>query len=161
MPPLVILHLAALGVYIASCLYLLVLLLPAARREPDPARQRERLAGGFRVQNPVSIGALGVVLMTGAIRLTDLKAALGPLFFVQLGRALALKLTLAFLVINVATYVAFGIGHRLVRSHQGGLPIDATVQAGMLRRARGATWLALLLTLATAWLSTEMGTLLR
>jgi len=157
MSPLVSVHLAALGLYVATCLYLLLVLLPSAAFAKDARVQRRRLAAGFRILNPAAIGALGVLLVTGASRLTDIKATLGPAFFAQVGRPLAVKLTLAFFVINVATYVAFGCGLRLVRAEQGDLPIDAPWQRRMLVRVGVATCIALALTLAAIRVSVDIG----
>lgn len=154
------LHLAALATYLGSCLQVILVVLPCAAVFTDPASQRRYLARAFRVQNPVAIAALGVLLMTGAFGLTDLKARMGP-SFIQLSRALAIKLGLAFLVINVATYIAFGLAHRMVRAEQGKLPTDAAWQASVLRRLRGATATALVLTLLTIWLALEMRPILR
>ncbi len=150
---LVQLHLAALVVYVGTCLYVLAVALPVALRKPDAETQRRSLARSFRVLNPVAIGALGVALITGAARLTDLKAALGPRFFTTLAAPLTLKLALAFLLINVATYIAFGLAHRVVRAELGHLPVDALWQTGTIRRIRMATGVALALTAATVWAS--------
>ena len=83
--PVVTVHLAALGIYIASCLYLLLVVLPSAVLAADARIQRRRLAAAFRILNPTAIGALGILLVTGAVRLTDIKAGLGPAFFTQIG----------------------------------------------------------------------------
>ena len=155
MSPLTYVHLTALATYLASLLHLLLIVGPCARAIHDPLEQRRFLAREFRFQNPLSIAALGVVLMTGAFRLTDVKARLGPMFFVQVGRPLMLKLACAFLVINVATYIAFGLAHRLVRAHQGDLPVDGERQSQMLRRLSVAAWLALALVLLTIWISVQ------
>jgi uncharacterized membrane protein len=154
-------HLAALGLYIASCLYLLLVLLPSAVLAADARIQRRRLAAAFRILNPAAIGALGILLVTGAVRLTDIKAGLGPTFFAQIGLPLAAKLTLAFLVINIATYVAFGCGLRIVRAHQGDLPVDAPWQRRMLVRIAVATCLALGLTVLAIRVSMGIGGILR
>jgi hypothetical protein len=153
---LVDLHLAALVAYVGACLYALAVTLPVAARSRDATAQRRLLARDFRVLNPVAIGALGVALITGAARLTDLKAAFGPSFFPRLGAPLLLKLTLAFVLINIATYVAFGLGHRVVRAELGQLPVDAPWQAAVIRRLRAATVLALALAAATAWASVRL-----
>jgi uncharacterized membrane protein len=158
--PAVTVHLAALGIYIAACVYLLVIVLPRAALASDPHIQRRRLASAFRVLNPVAIGALGVVLVTGAVRLTDVKAGLGAAFFTQIGLPLAAKLTLAFLVINVATYVAFGCGLRIVRAEQGDLPIDARWQRRLLVRVAVATCLTLALTVLAIRVSVGIGGIL-
>lgn len=155
MTTLITIHVAALATYIASLLHLLLIVTPCARAIDEPTAQRRFLAREFRLQNPLSIGSLGVVLMTGAFQLTDLKARLGPAFFAQLGRPLAIKLTCAFLVINVATYIAFGLGHRLVRAHQGNVPVDAERQHAMLRRLSAAGWLCLALVVLTIWVAVE------
>ena len=61
------------------------------------------------------------------------------------------KLSLTFALILVATYVSFGLAHRLVRAELGQLPVDAAAQAGMIRRMRGGAWLGLALAAWTAW----------
>jgi hypothetical protein len=159
--PLYLSHLAALALYLASCLYVILVLLPIAAATKDARAQRRLLARSFRILNPVAIGALGVVLMTGAFRLTDVKARLGPLFFREVGLPLAVKLALAFLVINVATYVAFGLGYRVVRAHQGDVAVDARWQRSVLVRTAFATCLAIGLTLATIHVSLRLGQTLR
>jgi len=55
--PIVTVHLAALGIYVATCLYLLVVVLPRAALAADARTQRRRLAAAFRVLNPAAIGA--------------------------------------------------------------------------------------------------------
>jgi uncharacterized membrane protein len=157
LPPVVTMHLVGLAVYLATCVYLLLVLLPSAALAKDAGIQRRRLAAALRVLNPAAIGALGLVLVSGAFRLTDIKAGLGPAFFAAIGRPLAVKLTLAFLVINLATYVAFGCGLRLVRAQQGNLPLDAAWQRRMLVRMGIATCIALGLTLAAVYVSLAIG----
>jgi uncharacterized membrane protein len=159
--PVVTVHLAALVIYIASCLYLLLVVLPSAVLAADARIQRRRLAAAFRILNPATIGALGILLVTGAVRLTDIKAGLGPAFFTQIGLPLAAKLTLAFLVINIATYVAFGCGLRIVRAHQGDVPVDGPWQRRMLMRIAVATCLALGLTVVAIRVSMGIGGILR
>jgi len=161
MTALTYVHMAALATYVASVVYLLLIIGPCATAIADPVEQRRFLAREFRLQNPLSIGALGFVLMTGAFQLTDVKARLGPAFFAQLGRPLVIKLTCAFLVINIATYIAFGLAHRLVRAQQGNVPVEPARQKSMLRRLVVAAWLALALVLLTVWISMEMASVLR
>lgn len=146
----VTLHVLATATYVASTLALLLLLLPTARRETDPYAQRRLLARWLRRYNVASVGALGVLVITGASMVTDWKAMLGA-DFGRLVWRLAGKLALTFVLVNVATYVSFGIAHRLVVAELGQLPIDAARQSGMLRRMAGGAWLGLALALWTAW----------
>ena len=124
--------------------------LPAASSIEDPAAQRRLLARGLRPYNVLSVGALGVLVISGASGLTDLKAALGP-GFARLVWPLAGKLGLSFLLINVATYFSFGLAHRLVRAELGQLPVEPEWQAGIIRRMRTAAWLGAGLAAWTAW----------
>jgi hypothetical protein len=143
-------HLLALATYAGSTLALVAVFLPTVTAEDDPAMQRRLLARGLRPYNVLSVGALGVFVISGASAITDLKSMLGP-HFAQLIWPLAGKLALSFALIMVGTYVSFGLAHRLVRAEQGRLPIDPAVQRGMLRRLRGGCLLALALVVWTTW----------
>ena len=143
-------HLLALATYFGTTLGLALQLLPAAEMVTDPALQRRVLARGLRPYNVLSVGALGVLVISGASSLTEWKALLGHEFARLLWRLVG-KLSLTFALILVATYVSFGLAHRLVRSELGQLPVDAASQAGMIRRMRGGAWLGLALAAWTAW----------
>jgi uncharacterized membrane protein len=149
-------HLLGLATYFGSTLALVLVLLPAAEAVDDPSLQRRLLARGLRPYNVLSVGALGVLVISGASRLTDLKAHLGPAY-ARLIWPLAGKLTLTFVLINVATYVSFGLAHRLVRAELGQLPVEPEKQAGMIRRMRSAGWLALGVAAWTAWVGLGLG----
>ncbi len=148
-------HQLATATYVVTTLALVLVLLPAAARAADPHAQRRLLARWLRPYNVLSVGALGVLVISGASALTDLKAALGR-DFARLLWPLVWKLSLAFVLINVATYVSFGIAHRLVVAEMGQLPIDAATQSGMIRRLRGAAWVGLGLAAWTAWLGLHL-----
>ena len=150
------LHVLATATYVVATVALLVALLPAARREPDPRAQRRLLARWLRRYNVASVGALGVLVITGASMVTDWKAMLGAEFGRLVWR-LAGKLALTFVLINVATYLSFGLAHRLVVAELGQLPVDPAKQTGMLRRMSTAAWLGLGLALWTAWVGYRLG----
>jgi uncharacterized membrane protein len=150
------LHMLAVATYVGTTLGLLLVLLPAAAALADPAAQRRLLARTLRPYNVLSVGALGVLVISGASRLTDLKAALGPTFG-RLLWPLAAKLSLTFVLINVATYVSFGLAHRLVRAELGRLPVEPERQASMIRRMRAAAWLGVGLAAWTSWVGYTMG----
>src|SRR5437867_1378447 len=133
-------HVLALSAYLGSTLDLVLVFLPAAEAITDPALRRRVLARGLRMYNVLSVGALGVLVISGASGLTDWKATLGPDFGRLLWRLVG-KLSLSFVLILVATYVSFGLAHRLVRAELGQLPVEAEKQAGMIRRMRGAAGL--------------------
>ena len=143
-------HLLALATYFGTTLGLALQLLPAAEMVTDPALQRRVLARGLRPYNLLSVGALGVLVISGASSLTEWKALLGHEFARLLWRLVG-KLSLTFALILVATYVSFGLAHRLVRAELGQLSVDAAAQAGMIRRMRGGAWLGLALAAWTAW----------
>lgn len=144
------LHLLAMAAYVGSTLDLVLVFLPAAEAIEDPALQRRVLARGLRMYNVLSVGALGVLVITGASGLTDLKASMHGAYG-QLLWTLVWKLSLAFVLINVATYVSFGLAHRIVRAELGQLPVEGEKLAGMVRRMRGAGWVALVVAGATVW----------
>jgi uncharacterized membrane protein len=148
-------HLLALAVYLGGTVALVFVLLPAVEACEDPALQRRLLARGLRPYNVLSVGALGVLVISGASGLTDYKARLGPEFG-RLLWPLAWKLSLTFVLINVATYVSFGLAHRLVRAELGQLPVEPEKQAGMIRRMRGAAWLGIALAAWTAWVGLRL-----
>jgi len=149
-------HLVAVAVYLGSTLAVALVFLPAMEAVADPALQRRLLARGLRPYNVLSVGALGVLVISGASGLTDLKAMLGPAFG-RLLWPLAGKLSLTFVLINVATYFSFGLAHRLVRAELGQLPVEPEKQAGMIRRMRGAAWLGVALAAWTVWVGLGMG----
>lgn len=144
-------HLIALASYLGSTLTLVLVVLPMAAAVEDPALQRRVLARGLRPYNVLSVGALGLLLLTGASALTDMKASLRG-DFGRLLWPLFWKLGLSFLLINVATYLSFGLAHRLVRAEVGQLPVEPAQQAGILRRMRGTAWVAVALAAWTTWL---------
>ena len=149
-------HLLGVGVYLGATLAVALVFLPAMEAVGDPALQRRLLARGLRPYNVLSVGALGVLVISGASGLTDLKAMLGR-EFARVLWPLAGKLALSFVLINVATYLSFGLAHRLVRAELGQLPIEAGKQAGMIRRMRAAAWIGVALAAWTAWVGVRMG----
>jgi uncharacterized membrane protein len=149
-------HVLALGAYLGATLAVALVFLPAAEAIEDPHVQRRLLARGLRPYNVLSIGAHGVLVISGASALTDLKALLGP-DFGRLLWALVGKLSLTFVLIIVATYLSFGLAHRLVRAELGRLPAEAEKQAGILRRMRAAAWVGVGLAAWTAWVGLRLG----
>jgi hypothetical protein len=149
-------HLIATGVYLGTTLGVAAVFLPAAQAVEDPVLQRRLLARGLRPYNVLSVGALGVLVISGASGLTDMKALLGQEYGRLLWQLVG-KLSLTFVLINVATYLSFGLAHRLVRAELGQLPVEPERQAGMIRRMRAAAWLGVVLSGWTAWVGLGLG----
>ena len=153
---MVFVHIVAVAVFLGATVLLAIAIETLGARVLDPVIRRERYAAFFNAYNPLSIAALGVVVMTGAWSITPYKQGLGPEYFEQIGAGLANKLMLAFVLIISATWVCFGICHRLVRADQGGLPVTDADLSRFLLRLRVAVWLTIGLTIATLWVSTGM-----
>ncbi len=143
-------HLLAVATYIGATLDLAFVFLPAVGAIDDPTLQRRVLARGLKPYNLLTVGALGVLVISGASGLTDWKAQFGADYGRLVWRLVG-KLTLSFLLIQVGTYISFGLAHRLVRAELGQLPVEPEKQAGMIRRMQGAAWLALALSAWTVW----------
>jgi uncharacterized membrane protein len=145
------LHLVALVVYLGAVLGFWFVLLPAVTSLQDHQNRAHLLARGLKFYNPLQVGALGILLFSGAFQLTELKAAYRETFVQQLGVALAIKLTLAFLVVLLSVYQSMGIGHRFVKRYEGGEPITEQEMNRVLQRLTSATWFIVPLAFMTLW----------
>ena len=158
---LILIHVLAMAGFFGVQFAMLYMLLPVAERAPDEAGRRAILIEGFRFYNPFSLALLGVLVITGAMRLTDLKAAMAANYFATIGRLLSLKLLLAFLLIFIQTYVTFGLAFRIgrqeeVAAHGDGPPFSVEKVNSMLSRIRAMTWVTIILTVAIVWESLRM-----
>lgn len=122
---------------------------PSAKRVEDPLRRRRQIARVLRAYDPIAIGLLGIMLMTGAWSITGMKQTLGGAYFETFGQFLAWKLGLAFFVLFFGVYIAMGIGHRIVREDDWSDEVDAAKLDGMIRRLSSMSWFTIALTLAT------------
>jgi uncharacterized membrane protein len=143
------LHLLATGLYLGTTLGLALFIVPQARRASDAAASRALLARSLRFYDPLAIALLGVMVMTGAWSVTDYKQTLGTSYFADFGAHLVWKLGLAFLVVMAGTYIAFGLGHRLVREDEWGEVVDERKLRSMAARLSGSAWICVALTIAT------------
>jgi len=162
---LILIHVLAMAGFFGVQFAMLYMLLPVAERAPDEAARRAILIEGFRFYNPFSLALLGVLVITGAMRLTDLKAAMAVNYFATIGSILSLKLLLAFLLIFIQTYVTFGLAFRIgrqeeVAAHGDGPPFSVEKVNSMLSRIRAMTWVTIILTVAIVWESLRMARLI-
>ena len=147
------LHLTSLAAYFGATLAFVLVMLPAVERLDSHEERLRVLTSMLKRLNPLVIGVLGVLVMTGAFSLTAYKARLRSEFFTRIGEPLTLKLILAFFLINGVTYVAFGLGHRIVRAVEWGDPVPPERLASMIRRMRTASILNLLLASWITWVA--------
>jgi len=150
------LHLLGLATYFGASVYLLIGVLPAARKIAGTAARQSFLALHFKTYNPLTIGALGVQVMTGAFNLTGYKAVLRAEFYDKIGYLLVWKLALVFLLIMTATYISFGIGLRIVRHEQSNEQLGEEKLTSMQKRLNGPLILVLILTAITTWISLKI-----
>ena len=150
------LHLLALALYLGSMTGLQFLLLPSLSALQSHQSRVEFLARGLRLFNPMQVGALGLVVLSGAIQLTDLKAAYRELFVRELGMRLGLKLALSFFLILLSVYQSMGVAHRFVRRLDGGDAVAPDELRSLVRRLRTLTLSNFCLAAATLWLGARM-----
>ncbi|HME62358.1 MAG TPA: hypothetical protein VKH62_14035 [Candidatus Binatia bacterium] len=150
------LHLIALIVYLGAVMGFWLMLLPSVAFLEKHEDRLQLLARGLKFYNPLQVGALGIILFSGAFQLTELKAAYREYFVKEIAFNLGVKLFFAFLLVIFSVYQAMGIGHRFVRRHEGGETISAEQLSSIIRRLKSANWCILLLAAITLWLGLRM-----
>jgi uncharacterized membrane protein len=150
------LHLIALIAYVGAIIGLGVMLLPALSSLEKHQDRVHFLARGLKFYNPLQVGALGLVLISGAFELTHLKAIYREMFLKQMGYNLGIKLTFAFLLVFFSVYQAMGIGHRFVKRHELGQSVTPNELNSVVRRLKGANWFILILAIITIWLGLRL-----
>ena len=155
------LHLCAMAAYVGAQFAVIYMLIPAAETAPNEAARRASLIAGFKFYNPFTIAVLGVVVISGATRLTDLKASMKFDYFARIGSVLELKLALAFVLIFIQTYITFGLAFRIgrqeeVAAHGDGEAFTVEQLNSMLRRIRAMAWFTIVLAAAVIWVSLTM-----
>ncbi|HSE85835.1 MAG TPA: hypothetical protein VLJ79_06425 [Candidatus Binatia bacterium] len=145
------LHLIALAAYLGAVVGLWIMLLPATSTFENHQHKVQFLARGLKLYNPIQIGALGVLLFTGAFQLTDLKAVYRELFVKQLGYNLGIKLFVAFFLVLFSVYQSMGIAHRFVKRHESADTITFQELDSIIRKLKSWNGLILILALITLW----------
>jgi uncharacterized membrane protein len=150
------LHLVALVVYLGAVVGLGVILLSVTSALQTHDDRVQFLVRGLKLYNPLQVGALGILLFTGAFQLTDLKAAYRELFVKQLGYNLGIKLFVAFFLVLFSVYQSMGIGHRFVKRHEGGEQVTPQEFDSILRKLKSSNGFILILALITLWLGLRL-----
>ncbi len=153
---LLFIHVLAMAAFFGAQFAMLYMLLPAAQQAVDEPQRSAILIQGFRFYNPFTLAMLGILVITGAMRVTDIKAAMAGAYFARIGYLLAWKLGLVFLLIFIQTYVTFGLAFRIgrqeeVAAHGDGPPFTIEKINSMLARIRAMTWVTIILTAAVVW----------
>jgi len=150
------LHLIALTVYLGSLVGLWVFVLSPLSSLKSHEDQVAFLILRLKIYNPVQIGALGVLVITGAFQLTDLKDTYRILFTREFGESLSLKLLLAFVIIILSTYQSMGVAHRFVRRSEAPEPVPPADLRSVTTRLRSLTLVIFFFTLITVWVSIKI-----
>ena len=146
------LHAIALIVYVGAITGWWLILLPALSAVDEHRLRIEFLVRALKRYNPLQIGALGIVLFTGAFQLTELKAAYRQSFVQQFGYSLAVKLVFVFVLVIFSVYQSMGIGHRFVRRQESGAVITPEEVTSVVRRLTLAGACIMVLVAVTVWL---------
>jgi uncharacterized membrane protein len=150
------LHLIALAVYVGAVVGLGLMLLPAASILEKHEEKTQFLARGLKFYNPLQVGALGILLFSGALQVTELKAAYREMFAKQIGYTLGIKLVFAFVLVILSVYQALGVSHRFVKRQEGGEQMTPEELGSIIRRIKSANWGILLFTVITLWLGIRL-----
>jgi len=151
------LHILALIVYLGAVVGLWCILLPSLSAVTHQEARVHLLARSLKIYNPLHIGALGLILFTGAFQLTELKAAYREVFAQQLGYALAVKLFFAFFLVLFSVYQSMGIGHRFVKRYEAGEAITPRELQSVIYRLKAVSACIVILAAITLWLGLRLG----
>ena len=150
------LHLMALAIYLGAIAGLWAILLPNLSVIKGHEMRLKLLGRGLKLYNPLQSGALGVLVLSGAFQITDLKATYRELFVRELGATLGLKLLLSFVLILLSTYQTMAVGLRFVRRYEAGEPFTPQELESVVKRLRSSTLFLILLSAITLWVGTRL-----
>lgn len=149
-------HLLALAAYVGAIAGLSAIVLPGLALVETHGARVKLLSRSLKFYNPMQSGALGVMVLTGAIGITDLKAEYRQLFTKEFGAMLGLKLVLSFILILVSTHQSMAVALRFVRRSESGEPIAPGELQSVAERLRRSTLFLLALAAATVWMGTQL-----
>ena len=114
-----VVHVSVAGLALGGMTFFGGIFIPRLRRagaEGSDAGTR-LIVAGMRAFHPFYLACVGVLIMSGAFYLTNLKAGLGAEYFPRLIKVLGLKLLFVFILAMLASYQCFGVGLPLERSY--------------------------------------------
>jgi len=163
-----VVHVSAAGLALGGMAFFGGIYIPRLRRAgaEGPDLGVRLIVAGMRAFHPFYLACVGVLIMSGAFYLTDLKAGLGAAYFPRLARILGLKLLFVFILAMLASYQCFGVGLPLERSFlppEGGNgapapdPALARRQAALVGRLQGCAIANMAVLLVIIYLGLAMG----
>lgn len=150
------LHLLALTAYVGAIAGLLAIVLPGFALVETHEGRVKLLSRSLKFYNPMQSGALGMMVLTGALQITDLKAEYRELFTKEFGAMLGLKLILSFVLILLSTHQSMAVALRFVRRAEGGEPIAPEELRTVADRLRRSTLFLLALAAVTVWTGMQL-----
>ncbi len=108
-------HYWTAAVYVA-CLLGMAIWIPFLRRLP-PEKCMGRFSSVLVYYHPFILVLLGVIMMAGAMLITELKIKIGVRFFDVMFHSLGLKLLLFFIIALYSSHMFYGIGLKLTRAN--------------------------------------------
>ncbi len=151
------LHLLALTAYVGAIAGLLLIVLPGVAALETHESRVTLLVRSLKFYNPLQCGALGLLVITGAIQVTDLKAVYRETFTHEFGAMLGMKLVVAFVLILLSVQQTMSVGLRFVRRAEGGAAITPEELQSITRRLKSSTLSLLVLSTVTVWLGMRLG----
>jgi hypothetical protein len=147
-------HVLSLCFYFGSVAGFLLLFLPTLNRLRDSRIKGDLLARGLRFYNPLQIGSLGVLVMSGAFDLTQYKMKGPGVFLGVFGSYLPLKLTLVFFLVLLSVYQTMGIAYPGLRRYEANE--EAFSWDPLVPKLRVTSWIILALTAAVAFVGLKL-----
>ncbi|MFQ5693800.1 MAG: hypothetical protein ACE5IM_12240 [Nitrospinota bacterium] len=156
---LIQIHYWTATVYLA-CLLFMAIWIPFLRRLP-PERRMGRFARVLVLYHPLILVLMGIVLMTGAMLITELKIRIGVRFFEVMFQSLGQKLLLFFVIALYSSHMFFGIGLKVTRANappelrEFEMPMEDQLRS--LKRLHRGTLVNLVLVAYSFYLGLTMG----
>jgi len=150
------LHILALALYLGFAVALWLIMLPAAAAIEPQEKGAEVLVRALRIYNPAQIAALGILVMTGAWQVTDLKDLYRASYATEFGGILGIKLAISFIIIMLGTYQCLGVGHRFVRLYEADSKAAVERMSSVVRKLSTASILIIPFVIYAVYLGSRL-----
>ena len=116
-------HLLSMAAVVGGSLFMTFILTPLARKVLGERERMQLLAAVLKRFHPFLLLCYGLLLVSGAWMVTDVKIASGVNYFKTYGGILIWKLGLVFAALMVASYQFFGLGTGIVYAVENNLEL--------------------------------------
>ena len=106
-------HLVLIAFYLGGQFLTLAVTLPASYKFFNTNNQVKFLQNIYKLQSPILLFVLCLVVLSGGFMITPIKSQLGADYFAAFGSRLIIKLGFFFIVFLVSAYQALAVGFRL------------------------------------------------